>query len=163
MKNVRTFIGIGSNLGDPKQQVIDVQARLEQIRDSSLEAISSLYQTEPVGDIQQDDYINAVACLNTTLTPTELLLELQAIEHAFYRQRIEGQQCAPRSMDLDIILYGAHQQQDSHLTIPHPEFQNRLFVLQPMLEIAGDLYIPTLGSLQYLIQQAPPMRIQKLA
>lgn len=163
MKNVRTFIGIGSNLGDPKQQVIDVQARLEQIRDSSLEAISSLYQTEPVGDIQQDDYINAVACLNTTLTPTELLLELQAIEHAFYRQRIEGQQCAPRSMDLDIILYGAHQQQDSHLTIPHPDFQNRLFVLQPMLEIAGDLYIPTLGSLQYLIQQAPPMRIQKLA
>lgn len=162
MKKVRTYIGIGSNLGDPRQQVVDVFSRLEQIRGSSLEAVSSLYQTEPVGDIPQDDYINAVACLCTSLSPTELLLELQAIEHAFYRQRIEGQQWAPRSMDLDIILYDSLHQQDSHLTIPHPELQNRLFVLQPLLEIAGDLYIPTLGSVQYLIQQAPPMKIEQL-
>lgn len=163
MKKVRTYIGIGSNLGDPRQQVVDVFTRLRQIRDSSLEATSSLYQTEPIGDIPQDDYINAVVCLSTSLSPTALLLELQAIEHAFYRQRIEGQQWAPRSMDLDIILYDTLHQQDSHLTIPHPELQNRLFVLQPLLEIAGDLYIPGLGSVQYLIQQAPPMSIEKLA
>jgi 2-amino-4-hydroxy-6-hydroxymethyldihydropteridine diphosphokinase len=163
MKKVRTYIGIGSNLGDPRQQVVDALKHLGQIRNTSLEATSSLYLTEPVGDIPQDDYINAVVCLLTSLSPTELLLELQAIEHAFYRQRVQGQQWAPRSMDLDIILYDTLHLQDSHLTIPHPEMQNRLFVLQPLQEIAGDLYIPTLGSLQYMIQQAPATRIEKLA
>ena len=162
MKPVKTYIGIGSNLGDPRQQVIDVIPRLEQIRDCSLVAVSSLYQSAALGDPQQQDYINAVACLSTSLSPTLLLLELQAIEHAFYRQRIEGRKWAPRSMDLDIILYGNLQQRDSHLSIPHPEMQHRLFVLQPLKEIAGDLYIPTLGSLEYLIQQAPDLPIQKL-
>lgn len=162
MKSVKTYIGIGSNLGDPLQQVRDVLPRLEQIKDSSLVAVSSLYQSTALGDQPQEDYINAVACMSTSLTPTELLLELQAIEHAFYRQRIEGQKWAPRSMDLDIILYDNLQQNDSHLSIPHPEMQNRLFVLQPLQEIAGDLYIPTLGSLQYLIQRAPQLQIQKL-
>lgn len=162
MKTVKTYIGIGSNLGDPLQQVKDVIPRLEQVKDTDLVEVSSLYKSASLGDIEQEDYINAVACLSTSLTPTQLLLELQAIEHAFYRQRIDGQKWAPRSMDLDIILYDTLQQQDSHLSIPHPEMQNRLFVLQPLKEIAGDLYIPTLGSLQFLIQQAPDTRIQKL-
>lgn len=162
MKKVKAYIGIGSNLGDPKQQVLDALTRLDRIKDSRLEAHSSIYQSAAVGDIPQHDYCNSVACLSTSLLPTPLLLELQAIEHAFYRQRIEGQRWAPRSMDLDIILYGNLHQHDSHLTIPHPEMQNRLFVLQPLKEIAGDLYIPKLGSLQYLIQRAPAMRIEKL-
>ena len=97
------------------------------------------------------------------LTPLELLLELQAIEHAFYRQRDKGQKWGPRTMDLDILLFDQLQQHDSHLTIPHPEMKNRLFVLEPLKEIAGDLYIPRLGSLEFLITNAPPIRIQRIA
>ena len=87
MRPVRAYIGIGSNLGDPVQQVRDVLPNLNCIRDCSLLASSSLYRSEAVSDIRQDDFINAVACVQTSLSPTQLLLELQAIEHAFYRQR----------------------------------------------------------------------------
>jgi 2-amino-4-hydroxy-6-hydroxymethyldihydropteridine diphosphokinase len=159
---VKTYIGIGSNLADPKQQVIDVLPHLNQIRQTRLLQHSSLYQSAAVSEIEQDDYINAIACLETGLTPEQLLLELQAIEHAFYRQRSDELKWAPRTMDLDIILYDSLHQQDSHLCIPHQQMQNRLFVLQPLLEVAGDLYIPGLGSLSYLIQHAPPLRIEKL-
>jgi len=162
MRPVRAYIGIGSNLGDPVQQVRDVLPNLNCIRDCSLLASSSLYRSEAVSDIRQDDFINAVACVQTSLSPTQLLLELQAIEHAFYRQRDPEQKWGPRTMDLDILLFGQQQLKDSHLTIPHPQMQNRLFVLQPLHEIAGDLYIPRLGSLSYLIDNAPQMRIQRL-
>lgn len=156
------YIGIGSNLADPVQQVLNVLPVLDKINKSRLLAQSSLYQSESVSDIPQQDYINAVACLNTELEPIELLLELQAIEYAFYRQRSDELKWAPRTMDLDIILFGNVRQNDSHLTIPHPELQHRLFVLQPLKEIIGNLYIPGLGSLDYLIQQAPPLLIRRL-
>jgi 2-amino-4-hydroxy-6-hydroxymethyldihydropteridine diphosphokinase len=162
MQAIKTYIGIGSNLADPRQQVIDVFPYLDQIRDSQLLKHSSLYQTEAISDIEQEDYINAVACLQTTLQPTELLLELQAIEQAFYRQRYEGLKWTPRTMDLDILLYGELQMNDTHLTIPHPEMKNRLFVLQPLREISGDIYIAGLGSVDYMIKHAPPMRINRL-
>jgi len=140
-----------------------VISRLGRIRDCELLASSSLYRSEPVSDIEQGDFINAVAFLSTGLTPLELLLELQAIEQAFYRQRDKGQKWGPRTMDLDILLFDQLQQHDSHLTIPHPEMKNRLFVLEPLKEIAGDLYIPRLGSLEFLITNAPPIRIQRIA
>jgi 2-amino-4-hydroxy-6-hydroxymethyldihydropteridine diphosphokinase len=162
MKAVKTYIGIGSNLADPRQQVIDVIPQLGQILDTQLLQYSSLYQTEAISEIEQEDYINAVACLQTTLKPTDLLLELQAIEHAFYRQRCAELKWAPRTMDLDILLYGELRMNDSHLTIPHPEMQNRLFVLQPLREISGDIYIAGLGSVDYMINNAPPMRINRL-
>lgn len=158
----KAYIGIGSNLADPKQQVLDVLPRLDKIRHTRLLSHSSLYQSAAVSDIEQEDYINAVACLETELNPEQLLLELQAIEYAFYRQRSDAIQWGPRTMDLDIILFGEHQQRDSHLCIPHPEMKNRLFVLQPLKEIANDLYIVGLGSIDYLLLQAPAMRIQKL-
>lgn len=159
---VKAYIGIGSNLADPVQQVQAAIPQLGLIRNTRLLAASSLYQSQAVSDIPQEDYINAVACVETSLSPTELLLELQAIEHAFYRQRDPDLKWAPRTLDLDIILFGQLRQQDSHLTLPHAEMQNRLFVLLPLEEIAGDLYIPALGSLRYLIAQAPPLRMHRL-
>lgn len=156
------YIGIGSNLAEPIQQVVDVIPYLDRIKQTRLVKHSSLYQSAAVSDIRQEDYINAVACLSTSLQPIELLLELHAIEHAFYRQRSDELKWAPRTMDLDIILFGSIQQKDSHLTIPHAELKNRLFVLQPLQEIAGDLYIAGLGSLSYLINHAPALRIKKL-
>ncbi|MCK4708325.1 MAG: 2-amino-4-hydroxy-6-hydroxymethyldihydropteridine diphosphokinase [Gammaproteobacteria bacterium] len=161
-KEQKAYIGIGSNLADPKQQVIDVLPHLEQIKHTRLLKHSSLYQSAAVSDIPQQDYINAVACLSTRLQPIELLQELQAIEHAFYRQRSDDLKWAPRTMDLDIILFGDIRQSDSHLCIPHAEMQNRLFVLLPLQEIAGDLNIPGLGSISDLIQQAPALRINRL-
>ena len=159
---VKTYIGIGSNLADPIQQVIDVLPHLGQIRQTELVAYSSLYQSAAVSQIEQEDYINAIACLETRLTPEQLLLELQSIEYAFYRQRSSELKWAPRTMDLDIILFGNLQQKDSHLCIPHEHMQNRLFVLLPLQEIVGEIYLPGLGSLSYLIQNAAPLRIEKL-
>ena len=153
------YIGIGSNLGDSISIVQDAINLLGKISKSELIKYSSLYSSEPVGDIPQDDYVNAVVALNTSLKPTELLLELQAIEHAFYRQRDPALKWGPRTLDLDIILYGNRAINDSHLTVPHSEMQNRLFVLKPLLEVSGDIYIAGLGSLSYLIDKAPVIKI----
>lgn len=149
------FIGIGSNLTNPVSIVQDAIVCLGKITSSKLINCSSLYQSEPVSDIVQDDYVNAVVAIETSLQPTFLLLELQAIEHAFYRQRDPSLKAAPRTLDLDIVLYANRIIDDSHLTVPHPEMHNRLFVLKPLFEIAGEIYIPGLGSLSYLIDNAP--------
>jgi 2-amino-4-hydroxy-6-hydroxymethyldihydropteridine diphosphokinase len=154
----KVYVGVGSNLADPLQQVVDVMPQLEGIHKSELSGRSSLYRTEPVGNIAQDDFINAVVELRTELSPLDLLLELQAIE----RMRDSEDKWGPRTMDLDILLFGNHRQQDSHLTLPHPEIHQRLFVLIPLLEVAGDLYLPGLGSLSWMIEHAPQMRIERL-
>ena len=128
-------------------------------------ARSSLYRTEAVSDIEQDDYINAMVKVETQLQPMALLLELQSIENAYYRQRQPSQRWAPRTLDLDIILFGEQQFDDTHLTVPHAEFSKRLFVLQPLLEIDGDgdRFFPGLeNNLSRLIVQAPSIRMEKL-
>jgi 2-amino-4-hydroxy-6-hydroxymethyldihydropteridine diphosphokinase len=156
------FIGIGSNLGDSLTIVEEAINKLANIKASRLLNRSSLYQSEAVSDIPQDDYINAAVRLETSLEPLPLLLELQAIEYAYYRQRDEDLHWAPRTLDLDIILFGNRVISDSHLVIPHTEFSQRLFVLEPILEIAGDRFIPGYGSLSYLIEHAPAIAMQKL-
>ena len=155
-------IGVGSNIGDSINIVNEAINCLGKLPKTELIAQSQLYRSEAVSDIEQDDYINAVVKISSSLTPMDLLLELQAIEQAFYRQRDPDKKWAPRTLDLDIILFGSRNIDDSHLTIPHPEMQNRLFVLEPMFEISGDLYIPGLGSLKYLIEQAPQISIQPI-
>jgi len=156
------YIGIGSNLGDSLTIVRESIECLANLPKTSLLHQSPLYRSEAISDIPQDDYINAVVLISTELQPMELLLELQAIEHAFYRQRDPDLKWAPRTLDLDIILFGPHNIDDSHLTIPHPQLQKRLFVLQPMFDIGGDIYIPGLGSLKYLIENAPAIDIKQI-
>jgi 2-amino-4-hydroxy-6-hydroxymethyldihydropteridine diphosphokinase len=156
------YVAIGSNIGDSTTIAKQAIAALNQIRGCRLDGHSSLYRSAAVGDIPQDDYINAVARIKTELEPLELLLELQAIEYAYYRRRDTEERWAPRTLDLDIILFGNRKQNDSHLVIPHPEFLNRRFVLEPMLEIEGDRYIPGFGSLAFLANQAPQLEMEKL-
>lgn len=156
------YIGIGSNIGDSVVIVSNAIECLSELPKSELVRQSSQYRSEAVSDIPQDDYINAVALLKTSLQPMELLLELQAIEEAFYRKRDPALKWAPRTLDLDIILFGSRSCDDSHLTVPHPEMQNRLFVLQPMLEVGGDFYISGLGSLQHLIDNAPRIALERI-
>ena len=156
------FVALGGNIGDSQTIVEQAMTALGNISQTRLRASSSLYRSEAVGDIPQDDYINAVALLDTTLEPIALLLELQAIEHAYYRRRDQQERWAPRTLDLDIILFGDRSFNDSHLIIPHPEFAKRLFVLEPMFEIDGDRFIPGYGSLRYLIDNAPAISLEKL-
>ena len=158
----QAYIALGSNLGDSISIVEQAIAALDRIKGCRLLGRSSLYRSAALGDIPQDDYINAVALISTELTPLELLLELQAIEYAYYRRRDEEQRWGPRTLDLDIILFGNRRVEDSHLIIPHPEFANRRFVLEPMLEIDGDRFIPGYGSLAYLADQAPEIDMEKL-
>ena len=163
MQTEEVFIGLGSNIGDSTTIIEEALSALDNITHCSLRGRSSLYRSAAVSDIPQDDYINAVARIDTNLEPIALLLELQAIECAYYRRRDQEQRWAPRTLDLDIILFGNRNIDDSHLTVPHPEFTRRLFVLEPMLEMDGDRFIPGHGSLGYLIDHAPTVALEKLA
>ena len=163
MPTETVFIALGSNVGDSSTIVSQAMDAIAQIRDCKLQARSSLYRSAAVGDIPQDDYINAVVKIKTGLEPLTLLLELQAIEHAYYRNREQEERWGPRTLDLDIVLFGDRNIDDSHLVVPHPEFARRRFVLEPLLEVDGDRYIPGYGSLAYLAQQAPALDMQKLS
>lgn len=149
-------------MGDSKTIVEEAMLLITKLPKTNALKMSALYQTEPVSDIAQEPFINAMIGISTTLEPHELLLELQAIEEAYYRQRDDDLKWGPRTLDLDIILYGNVRLNDSHLSIPHPEMKNRLFVLVPLLEISGDIYISGLGSISYLINNAPQFKLQKL-
>ena len=163
MRAEAVFIALGSNIGDSVTIVEQAIAALGRIQQCKLRGRSSLYRSAALGDTQQDDYINAVAWIDTRLEPMALLLELQSIEHAYYRTRNTQERWAPRTLDLDIILFGDRSIDDSHLVVPHPEFAVRRFVLEPMLEIDGDRFITGYGSLRYLLDHAPPLRMEKLA
>jgi 2-amino-4-hydroxy-6-hydroxymethyldihydropteridine diphosphokinase len=163
MQTEEVFIGLGSNIGDSATIIEQALSALDNITQCSLRGRSTLYRSAALGDIPQDDYINAVARIDTSLEPMALLLELQAIEQAYYRRRDQGQRWAPRTLDLDIILFGNRNIADSHLTVPHPELAGRRFVLEPMFEIDGDRFIPGHGSLRYLIDHAPTIAMEKLA
>ena len=156
------FVALGGNIGDSQTIIEQALVALGNISQTRLRASSSLYRSEAVGEIPQDDYINAVGLLDSSLEPMALLLELQAIEHAYYRRRDQEERWAPRTLDLDIILFGDRSFNDSHLVIPHPQFTRRLFVLEPMFEIGGDRFIPGYGSLSYLIDNAPAISLEKL-
>ena len=162
MPTEEVYLGIGSNIGDSNTIVEQAMEALDRISGCNLRASSSLYRSAAVSDIPQDDYINAVARLDTELEPLALLLEIQAIEHAYYRNRDEEERWAPRTLDLDIILFGDRNIDDSHLVVPHPEFAKRRFVLEPMLEVDGDRFVPGYGSLGYLAEHAPALSMTKL-
>jgi 2-amino-4-hydroxy-6-hydroxymethyldihydropteridine diphosphokinase len=156
------YIGIGSNIGDSITIVTQAIAAISRVKRCRLNGYSSLYRSAAVSSVPQDDYINAVARISTELEPLDLLLELQAIEHAYYRRRDGEERWTPRTLDLDIILFGNRKMNDSHLIVPHPEFINRRFVLEPMLEIDGDRYIPGFGSLAFLVEKAPALAMDRL-
>ncbi len=162
MNTTTCYISLGSNIGDSISIIKDALDHISRLPQTQLIKSSSLYSSEPVSNIEQNNYINAMTCIETSLKPHELLLELQAIEFAFYRQRDDDAKWGPRILDLDIILFGNERHSDSHLTIPHAEMQNRLFVLQPLFDISGELYISGLGSLSYLLDNAPKYALHKL-
>ncbi len=157
----RAVIGLGSNLHKPLEQVQQAVTELAALAESELVEVSSLYRSAPMGPADQPDYINAVAVLQTSLAPHALLDALQAIEQRHGRLR-NVQRWGPRSLDLDILLYGNEQINDTRLQVPHPGIQQRAFVLYPLYEILPDCEIPGLGRLSRLISDCPADGIDRL-
>lgn len=158
---VRAYIGLGSNLDSPLRQVRRAIAELAQLPDSRLCAVSALYRTAPLGPPGQPDYINAVAALDTRLSPLALLDALQAIER--HHRRVRGAvQWGPRTLDLDILLYGDAQLHEPRLTVPHPQMAVRRFVLQPLVDIAPELQLPDGRGIHSLCATLPPEGVEPL-
>jgi 2-amino-4-hydroxy-6-hydroxymethyldihydropteridine diphosphokinase len=140
-------IGLGANLGDARATLAWAVQQLAAHTDVQLQRVSSLYRTRPV-DAQGPDYLNAVAVLSTTLGPTALLDLLQALELQAGRER--PYRHAPRTLDLDLLLYGQRVLTTDRLTLPHPRLHQRRFVLEPLAEVAPDLLVPGQASASLL-------------
>lgn len=138
---VRTYIGIGSNLNEPDQQVKAAIISLNQIFDSDVSYSSSLYRSKPLGVNNQPDFFNAVVAMDTALNPHQLLACLQKIEHDQGRVR-DGTHWEPRIIDLDLLLYGGEIISTDDLVVPHPGIAQREFVIYPLVEIAPHLVLP---------------------
>lgn len=146
------YIGLGSNLEDPLAQITSAFDELADIPQSALRARSALYSSHAVGP-EQPDYINAVALLDTQLAPLTLLDALQAIEQAHQRVRI--QHWGPRTLDLDLLLYGDQVIAEERLNVPHPYLTQRSFVLYPLADISPNLHLPDGTPLADLLSRCP--------
>ena len=156
---VFAYIGIGANLGDAQAQVEAAMTALAALPETVCTARSSLYASAPL-DASGDDYINAVVCLDTSLSALALLHALQAIEQAAGRER--PYRNAPRTLDLDLLLYGSDSISESTLTVPHPRMSERAFVVLPLLEIAPRIAIPGLGLARDFVAGVSSQVIQRL-
>jgi 2-amino-4-hydroxy-6-hydroxymethyldihydropteridine diphosphokinase len=153
------FIALGSNLDDPALHVDQAFGELARLSSSRLLTRSSLYRSGPVGLLDQPDFINAVAQIETALDPHGLLDALLEIEHAHGRVREFIN--APRTLDLDILMYGDLQCNERRLILPHPRMHQRAFVLQPLLEIVPDCHIPGQGTVAELLASCAGQRIER--
>jgi 2-amino-4-hydroxy-6-hydroxymethyldihydropteridine diphosphokinase len=156
---VVAYIGIGSNLGAAQDNVRRAILRLEKLPGTRLGEVSSLFRTAPV-DAGGDDYINAVAQIETQLSAPQLLESLQAIEADFGRER--PYRNAPRSLDLDILLYGRQQVASASLTVPHPRLTERAFALIPLLQIEPLIAIPGKGPAHGYVSAVAGQSIRKI-
>ena len=138
------YIGVGSNLEDPRTQVLAALARLGDLPKTRLVLASRLYRSRPLGRVAQPDFVNAVAGILTRLDPNALLTELRAIESAMGRPK-RHERWGPRIIDLDLLAHGRERRTEAELTLPHPGIVERNFVLYPLAEIAPDLELPGFG------------------
>lgn len=156
----RAYIGLGSNLNQPRQQVEEALKELAALPQTCCITHSRLYRSAPMGPQDQPDYINAVAILSTALDPHRLLGELQAIEQR--HNRVRKRHWGERTLDLDLLLYGDLRIATAALTVPHPGLQERAFVLYPLLEVDPDVMIPGWGRAAELAPRCSPPGLQRL-
>ncbi|HEX5359548.1 MAG TPA: 2-amino-4-hydroxy-6-hydroxymethyldihydropteridine diphosphokinase [Fluviicoccus sp.] len=147
------FIGLGANLGHPREQLLEAVGQLAALPSTRLTGVSRLYGSAPVGPQDQPDYVNAVARIETALTPHRLLAELQAIENS--AGRVRERHWGPRTLDLDLLLFADDEIRTANLTVPHPEMVNRAFVLVPLLDITPETVLPN-GVKAASLQAATP-------
>lgn len=147
----RAFVGLGSNLDAPHDQLDAALAALARLEHTELTGRSARYWTKPVGDPDQPEFLNAVAALETGLDSVELLESMQAIETAQGRARDPSRRWGPRPIDLDLLLFGSLTIHTPDLTVPHPRLHERAFVLRPLADLAPDLPIGSLGTVSELL------------
>jgi 2-amino-4-hydroxy-6-hydroxymethyldihydropteridine diphosphokinase len=154
------YVGLGSNLADPVAQVVQALEALDALPHTRLLEASSLYRSAPVGYLDQPDFINAVAQVETELPPRALLDALLALELECGRTR--EFQNAPRTLDLDVLMYDDLVHHEHGLTVPHPQMHLRAFVLQPLLEIAPDCIIPSVGTAAVAMAGCAGQQLERL-
>jgi 2-amino-4-hydroxy-6-hydroxymethyldihydropteridine diphosphokinase len=154
------YIGIGSNQGEPRAQVLRAFDELARLPATQLEGRSALYRSAPVEAPGQADYVNAAAGVDTQLSAAQLLAALQDIELRHGRERIHPN--APRTLDLDLLLYGEMSFASAMLTLPHPRMHQRAFVLLPLLDLDPRLEVPGLGTARELLARCAGQRIVRM-
>jgi 2-amino-4-hydroxy-6-hydroxymethyldihydropteridine diphosphokinase len=155
----RVYVGLGANLGDARAVLADAYAELQRLPETRGHRCSPWFRTAPI-DSSGPDYLNSVACFDTTLSPQALLEALQRIEQAHGRER--PYRNAPRTLDLDVLLYGQQSIATPSLTIPHPRMHHRAFVLQPLAALAPEAVIPGRGSVSSLLPQVADQACERI-
>ena len=146
----QAYVGLGANLGDRERTLREAAAALAAEEGIEVVAVSTLRETEPVGVGEQPLFINGAAALDTTLEAIELLDRLLAVEQRFGRVRVPGEH-GPRTLDLDLLLFGDEQIDEPGLGVPHPRLHERRFVLEPLAELDPGLVIPGRGTVESLL------------
>ncbi len=144
--DAHVFVGLGSNLSGPAKQLRSALGHLARLEGTELVAVSSLYRSQPLGGIEQPEFMNAAALLTTCLGPREVLDSLKAIESEMGRDR-SVRRWGPRNIDLDLLVHGASTVDEPGLSVPHPGIGSRNFVLLPLRELDPDLAVPGLGRI----------------
>ena len=158
---MKAWLGLGSNLQQPAEQLKQALLKLSSLDQVEILATSSFYRTPPWGDDQQDDFINAVVKIETSLGPDALLGGVQSIETGMGRQRSD-RRWGPRVIDIDLLLYGDLRYRSDDLELPHPRMHERAFVLVPLCELDNTLEIPARGFVKKLMQQIDCSGISRL-
>ena len=154
------YVGIGSNLDEPRSHVQLAFEDLDRIPGTGVVKRSSLYRSGPVGYADQPDFVNAVAEIQTSLPASRLLAELKEIEARHGRRR--SFKNAPRTLDLDILLYGEVTLSLAHLTLPHPRMHERAFVLKPLYEVAPHASIPGVGTVKDCLEKTSEQKAERI-
>ena len=156
----RAFVGLGSNIGEPRRQLQAAMKELDELPGTRAIAASALYRSAPLGYLEQPEFLNAVVELETRLAPEALLDGLQAIEKRHGRERpFAG---APRTLDLDLLLYGDATLATPRLSLPHPRMHERAFVLMPLAEIAPRATIPGRGTARELLAACEGQKAERI-
>jgi 2-amino-4-hydroxy-6-hydroxymethyldihydropteridine diphosphokinase len=148
----RAYIGLGANLGPREATLLRAVELVGATPGVELLELSSLRETEPVGVTDQPGFLNGALALDTTLTPRELLDVLLGVERELGRVRVDGERWGPRTIDLDLLLYGDEEVDEPGLTLPHPRLHERRFALEPLAELEPGLEIPGRGTVSALLQ-----------
>ena len=154
------YVGLGSNLEAPREQVLRALSELDRLPGTRLLRRSALYRSAPVDSTGQPDFVNAVAQLDTALEPRQLLAELHAIEARHGRERPFP--AAPRTLDLDLLLYGDGVISSPELAVPHPRMHERAFVLMPLVELDPGATVPGQGRADELLRRCGPQEVERI-
>ncbi|MDA8109195.1 MAG: 2-amino-4-hydroxy-6-hydroxymethyldihydropteridine diphosphokinase [Betaproteobacteria bacterium] len=158
---VAAYVGLGANLAAPRDQVLAALDELDRLPQTRVTARSSLYRSAPLGYAAQPDFVNAVARIETALSAERLLAELLAVERRHGRERSFAD--APRTLDLDLLLYGDARIDSAGLRVPHPRMHERAFVLRPLLELDPEARIPGRGPASALLAECADQRLARIA